>query len=293
MKNKLPRLVLIGAAFLYATAGVFDRTLSAEVSVYMQVLIRTALSVLLFISIVFLKRVQFRKIERKDWKYLIAQGVLSFSGFIFFIQAVTKIPIGLTLFTFYSGILISVFIYSSFIFKEKVTKTTFTALCLSSIGLVIMFLNSLETYSLYGFIFAFIAGCGFGLNFPVSKHVSDKYSHLQINTTVFFVSFILSTCTVFLTGTTITFSYSIGIWVAFILYSITIILAYFACIYGFQHTKTQIASLTLLLEVVFAVVIGYLVYREIPTLHTTIGGILILISQILINIKPEVEKPVQ
>ncbi len=53
--------------------------------------------------------------------------------------------------------------------------------------------------------------------------------------------------------------------------------------YGFEQIKTSIASNILTLEMFFAVLIGLVIYQEVPSLKEIIGGVLILFSVIQMN----------
>ena len=53
--------------------------------------------------------------------------------------------------------------------------------------------------------------------------------------------------------------------------------------YGFQKVEAVIAGNILTLETIFAVILGLLLYQEIPNVKELIGGLLIVISVYQIN----------
>jgi len=53
--------------------------------------------------------------------------------------------------------------------------------------------------------------------------------------------------------------------------------------YGFEHVKNSMASNILTLEMVFAVMIGFMIYREVLSVKDILGGALILFSVIQMN----------
>jgi drug/metabolite transporter (DMT)-like permease len=53
--------------------------------------------------------------------------------------------------------------------------------------------------------------------------------------------------------------------------------------YGFEKIQTIIASNILTLEMFFAVIFGFLFFKEIPNYKDVIGGLLILISVFQMN----------
>ena len=56
-------------------------------------------------------------------------------------------------------------------------------------------------------------------------------------------------------------------------------------VFGFKHIEAQKASLLLLSELVFILIIGVIFYREILSLFEIIGSILIFIALVVPNIQ--------
>jgi drug/metabolite transporter (DMT)-like permease len=57
--------------------------------------------------------------------------------------------------------------------------------------------------------------------------------------------------------------------------------------YGFAYVEAALASNIVSLESFFAVIFGFLFYKEIPTLQVFIGGLLIIASVIFLNKEEE------
>ena len=53
--------------------------------------------------------------------------------------------------------------------------------------------------------------------------------------------------------------------------------------YGFRHVKAVLASNILTLESVFALILAFIFYRELPTLKEFLGGVLIIGSVVQMN----------
>ena len=60
--------------------------------------------------------------------------------------------------------------------------------------------------------------------------------------------------------------------------------AFILTIYGFRILQAQIATLLLLLEVVFGLILAWIFFQEIPTSLALLGGLLIFIGGILPNL---------
>jgi len=55
-------------------------------------------------------------------------------------------------------------------------------------------------------------------------------------------------------------------------------------VYGFKHIEAQIGSIILPIEIVFATIFSYLIFREVPTFLTVVGGSLIIFGAVFPNL---------
>jgi drug/metabolite transporter (DMT)-like permease len=69
-----------------------------------------------------------------------------------------------------------------------------------------------------------------------------------------------------------------------ILAGLNFVLIGFFTNYGFEKVEAIIANNILILDSVFGIILGFLLYQEIPTIRELIGGIIIVISAVLMNI---------
>ena len=284
MKKSRGLFLLLFAALCYSSAGVFDRSLSVSVDPVVQVFIRTVLSVIIFSLAFFATRSRWIKIQKTDKKFFLSQGLFSFFGFLCFILAVIRIPIGFALLVFYCSVLLSGFVYGKLAFKERLDKTKIIALISSVSGLCIMYFGRVEEYNIFGILFALIAGASFSLNFAISKNVSDKYPPLQINLSVFLISSVISV--LFLPfAKEIDLNFDLHVWILFVAYVLVIAAAYITSLLGYKYMEAQKASIVLLMEIVFGVMMGFIFFSEIPALNTVVGGLLIISALIISNLK--------
>lgn len=72
-----------------------------------------------------------------------------------------------------------------------------------------------------------------------------------------------------------------SVWVWQILYAVTQMSAVAFVILGFRYLEAQIASVILPVEVIFAVIFGFLFFQEIPLPRTLLGGIIIATAAVL------------
>lgn len=80
---------------------------------------------------------------------------------------------------------------------------------------------------------------------------------------------------------------TINTWAVTILFGIDNFFAWLAMTKGFEQLKATTGSLILLSELVFGVIFALIFFKEVPTMITIFGGILIMISSSLVILKGE------
>lgn len=277
-----PQLVLLLCGFFYATYGPFTRIVGSDFGPITQILIRTVFRILIIgLLILFIKGS--RKIEKKDIPWLIVSGMAGAFTNILYVHAIQNLSMGTTMFLFYGAGTIISFIIGKFFFNEKLNQNKLFSLLLSIVGLFVLFFNDLSFSNLKFLLFAGLAGLCYGSYSSFSKKVSSKYSLSQI-----ILSYALIETVVYLlllTFTTESSSFiSVTPWITNFVYAIVVTINSYLLIFGFKKIEAQKASLLLLSELVFIMILGILLYHEIPSLLEMLGGILILAGLILPNI---------
>lgn len=272
------------AAFLYATFGLFIREISLELDVLQQIFIRNLLvsGLLLVIGLI---AHSFKKTKPKDRKTFIFRSIFALCDFILSIVAFNALPLGLVLFAFYGGSIITNYAYGHYVFKEKVTTIKLMSVASAFIGLTFMYYQSFVDIALIPLLAALGAGIFFALTFGVSKNLTEDYSLSQVNLYTYVLVALFSIPIIFFTGGTVSFELSKEIWYWLFGFTAVAVTAFYAILYGYKFLEAQVASLILLAEILFALIIGFYIYQEIPTVTTLIGGVFILIGLSLPNIK--------
>jgi drug/metabolite transporter (DMT)-like permease len=73
-------------------------------------------------------------------------------------------------------------------------------------------------------------------------------------------------------------------WYALIGFSVIGVLAFYLVLYGYSKLEAQKASLIMLAELIFVIIVGYILYQEIPSWNVSIGGMFIVLALALPNI---------
>ncbi|MEI6650796.1 MAG: DMT family transporter [Candidatus Moraniibacteriota bacterium] len=281
-KNKA-FIELIVATFFFSLFGIFTRLLASDLGVFLQLMLRVGLMAGIFGAIGALTKI-YKRIRPQDLPLFVFRGFLIIADFSCFYVAVNNLPLGLTLFIFYSASVIMSFSFGAIFLKEKLDLTKVIGISTAIVGLSVMYSESFHGVTLWPSLAAFGSGACFGLTVSTSKKLTDKYDTTQVNLVAYLVSFVLAIPLLLLSREAIPTAVSPMTIVELIGFALVGVAAFYLTVDGFKYLEAQKASLILLAELVFVVILGWLLYSEIPTMRTVIGGLLILVALALPNL---------
>jgi len=291
MNNKTKGvLFLIISAFLYGTMPVLMRLLNAGgITPISQVFLRYIVAFITALIYFFIIKKQKIIIDKKTFPILVFVTVFGYSLMsLFLTYAILYTQIGNALFLFYSYAIITP-ILGFFILKEKLKKYHFFALILSALSLFLLFQpNSIPTWKIGGF-FAIGAALCQSIYVVFRKKLSIKSVEFMMLANTFTGVIVLGILSIifdyqtFWTGTINIVN--LNTWIATTLFGIINFFAWFFLTKGFDLFQTTTGSLILLIENVFGIGFALIFFKETPTLSVFIGGIMILLSAIVIIVK--------
>lgn len=166
-----------------------------------------------------------------------------------------------------------IIVFSHFILKEKITKGTLLALAIAFVGVIFVLSpkNFFIKESLIGSFAGLAAGVGFGLVYVLSK-TFKKYDKISLTfwQNLIAIPFVLPLLFVDFPKFTI-----IDVWVVLLLGGITAV-AFILVYSGFEKVSAQKGAIVILLDILFPVIFAFAIFKEIPTIKTAIGGILVI-----------------
>lgn len=279
-------LALIGLAFTYASFGFFTRYLSVRFGFFQQLYLRIFLGFVLGL-LIFSKKIDFAKLKKIsffEWLLLIFRSLSYYLlGAAMFNKAILLTKISTV--SFVSSLPMTA-VLGFLILKEKISFKKLFYLVLSFIGVVIISVKNISSIFVWGQgeTLALLSSFFVSLSIVSRKYQTKLLNNLEITQIMLFIAFLLLFATSLLSKE----GWPTNNWSWTILLVISIagllnIMMVFFTNYGFEHVKTSIASNILTLEMFFAVIIGFVIYREVPSIKDFIGGALILFSVIHMN----------
>ena len=280
-KNKLKGYIyLIISTIIYGLFGIFSRNTS-DFGAFSKGAVRYVILCTFLLSLFLLKKVTWKKIERKDVKWFLTwilpasfQPVLTFVAF-------THLPVGITYFLLYSTMILGGILSGKIFFHENFNFGKLISLVLVLIGLYLIYRSDITLItSVYVFV-ALLSGLIVGFWNTLTKKVSGNYPELQM---------ILldgsSTLSVSLLGLIVVHEVlppisNVSTWLWIIGFAFSGILSSLFLIKGFKEVEAQVGSLILPMELIFASIFGFVFLGEILKVNVYLGGLLILFAAIV------------
>jgi len=288
MKNKQ----LTGAtfitisAFFYASYGVWSKLMVGVFGEFNQAWTRALIILAVLVPFGIFSK-QYKKIQKKDrvWFLIIAlAGGLNQAPYFFGFH---YLDIGTATLLFYTALTIGAYIIGKVFFNDKITPIKYLALLLAIVGMGLLYSFSLDASQILPALSITVAGFMGASAVVFSKKISSSYSETQILTSYFTVmlcaNFILS---FIFKESPLELRLSTA-WIAQFGYAASMVFSNLAVVAGFKYLKPSIGSLIGLTEILFAILLGILLFGEVLQFSTIIGGVFILTSALLPIFKKE------
>ncbi|MBI4138025.1 MAG: DMT family transporter [Candidatus Wildermuthbacteria bacterium] len=265
------------SALLFGSYGIWAVLLGSDFGVFYQGWIRAFLVLLILVPVVYLT---------KAWKPLTKADLKLYAwccGFGIFTQAPLYYAfqhsgVGIASLIFFATFLITSYIVGALMLQERTTFIKILSLILALAGLAFTFVNSLGVFSLFALALAVVNGVASGGEVSTTKLVQNNFSALQTSVMVWAAIFITHLPISLLAGETQLIPALTVPWLAMLGFTIAGVLAFWLVTEGFKYVDASIGGLIGLLEVVFAIIFGALVFSEHIYFSTALGAVIIVIA---------------
>ena len=276
-------LVLL-STLMFGSYGVWSRLIGDTMGDFFQGWTRALLILVMLLPVVLVRR-ELVKIQKEDRRWLVVFLVFTSLTQAPIFYAFNHMDIGTATLLYFVSFFLTMNIVGVGFMGEKFSKVKMVSAVLALAGMYLVFSFSLSAFALFAALMAVANGVASGGEVAFSKKLSHKYSPLYLVT--------LSWAIILLTNSII--SVSIGEpqvalsiskpWFWQLCYSVVSLFGFWFVIAGLKYVDVGIGALISLLEIIFSVALGILIFGELLTLSVLIGGLLILIAAALPNIK--------
>jgi len=279
MLNGYTKIII--ATFLFSLSPLFIRWIDLD-AISLLWAISIIVGIVLFSKTVIQGRIRELMRFDKGLKLLFGLGLFTTINNTLFFSSIKITTIANAILTHYLAP-VFVLIFAVFLLKEKITKISILALVLSFTGLGIMLYQNEFVFSnvhFLGLVLGISSAIFFSLEILSKKILTRFYKADIINIRYLLISVLLLTpfvsydkiLTIDMTGLSL-----LLVWSTFIIaVGITLFIS------GLKEVEAQHAGVISYVEPLGAILWGFLIISEIPTIETIIGGSLILIGTYLI-----------
>ncbi len=270
-------LMVLASALMFGSYGVWSRLMDDSFGNFFQGWTR-ALIILIFLVPLALWKKEIVKIKKEDRKWVVV--------FMFFTSltqaplyyAFNHIDIGLASLLFFVSMFLTMHIVGIVFFNEKITAIKIISSLLAIFGMYLIFSFSVLFFAIFAIAMAILNGIASGGEVAFSKKLSDKYSPLYLIILSWIIIFVSNGIISVVIGESQIIPSLTLPWLWQLCYSITALFAFWLAIIGFKHIEVGIGALIGLLEVVFSVLFGIIIFHETLSFTVGIGATLIIIA---------------
>ncbi len=286
--------LVVLAGCLWGTTGVFVRYLGVYgLSSMAIVAVRAILTTLIVTVGAVCIDVKLLRIRLRDIWCFLGTGIASMMLFnICYFTNIEESSMAVAATMLYTAP-VFVMLLSALLFRERITVRKIAALALCVIGCVFVsgMLAGSHTLTPRSLLLGFGSGLGYGLYSIFTRYALQRGYH-TVTITVYTFLFSVLGCVFFVNDQDIvTVSTSgVSLWLLFAVYAVvTTVIPYLVYNIGLIRVENSKASVIASIEPVVAAVLGFAVFREIPSLPQAVGIILVLAAVVMLNLKTKTE----
>ena len=244
----------------------------------LQLLFLNALFSLIPLTYLIIKNHGFRFYKNQNYKFQIIRGFIHTLGFLFVLMGVLRLPLSVVYPVLFTSPLM-LLMMSYFYLNENINQIRIIAIFLGFFGILI----SAEPFganqiSLIGVLFVFIGAFCIALTNLLTRkfiNLSSSFSAAFFSMVVSVIIFYISMKFIFIPMTFIDLLLSLfgGILAG---------LGISAIIYGSRMLPASIYGMTSFFQLIYGIILGLLIFQQLPTFFNYIGIIFVMIAGILL-----------
>ena len=274
-------LVLLSLSF--ALFGYYSRELATEFTnlqqVYARFFVALLIALLLYGRTLTVDKVL--AVSKHDWGILIIRALSSILlGVTLYTEAVQLTTLGVVILL---GAIPFTALWGVLLFKERLSAQKIFLLLLGFTGVALVAIKSDLNALKFGRgeVLAIFSSLFFSFGVVLRKAHSPDLSNTETSLYFMAVASLVVFLASILCGEGLPNTITAHAWLVLIISAVFIAINVLAIQYGFQKVDAITAGAVLNMEIVFAILLGYLAYGEVLSLREMFGGILIVVSTVM------------
>src|SRR3990167_2092348 len=283
-KIKRGIILIFLSSLMFGTYGVWSKLIGDSFGSLYQAWTRAAIIFLILLPILYFTK-QIVHIQKKDWKWMTIFLIFTSGTQAPIFYAFNHMDIGTATLLFFTTMLLTMYIVGFVFLKEKLSKIKIVSFLTAVAGLYFMFFFSLEKFTLLAALMAVLNGIASGGEVSISKKLTNSYSALYLTALSWLIIVPTNGLISLMIGEKQIVPSLTLVWVWQLCYTITALLAFWLIIEGLKYVEASIGGLIGLLEIIFSIGFGIIIFGEKLTPKIAIGATLILLAASLPHLK--------
>lgn len=273
---------ILFTTFLYGWFGVFVKIIGDTLPFFYQMMTRNAFVVMVLLVFLVITRNRIVIPTWSDGAKIVGRGVVGAISMTICFMVFKELTIGLAYLSFFVGLLFGGFILGTVVNREKLTWIKVFALALAVIGITLAYVWRIgKVGDLLLVSLAIVAGVASSAWNVFTQHISRRHSAMELNLYDYCIGFVFTLYFTLALQEPWVLPELTTPWITSFAFAVVFILTGFLIPYGFRRIEAQIGSIMSPLEIVFGIIIGYLVLHEPVNVAMIVGCVCITIAAVL------------
>jgi len=283
--KKIAILLAVVQALLFVLMGIWARFMNQSFTLSQQVFWRMVIALIIAWTLFgrsFDKKI-LKSLSKYDWMIYLVRSLLYFgAGIMLFTFAVNHTTLGIVSF---SSSLPIVGFFGWIMFREKIDGKAIPFIFLSLLGLSFLCKIDITSFHVsFGVLTALLSMIAFDISYLMVRYHKAKMTNFQNTTLLLCFAWIPPLLAIMLTkGSFFPQHLTVQALIGLVLSSLFNIINLYLLNYIFSNLKSYVAGNILLLEGVFALIIGFIFYNETVNFMQIVGATIILVAAYAIS----------
>lgn len=269
-------LIVLSSLF-YASYGIWTTLMGNFFSGYTASAIRSVLVLLILLPVALLRNKLGSFDLKNQWKKILGMVVASTLVWGLLYYSVLNAGVGISSTVNYAAITFGMVFFGWLLAAEKVTSNRKWSLSVGMLGLFLIFIETFSgSLSVLPLVAAFVSGLAVAVNTVIAKKL--PYNTIQATCVLWITSVVANVPMIFILNESVPQLGANVEWLFLLLFAISSTLASWALMSGLKHIEAGLAGILGLLEIVFSVLFGVILFKENISTLRLLGVLIILFA---------------
>jgi drug/metabolite transporter (DMT)-like permease len=272
------------SALMFGSYGLWSRLIGDAMGNFFQGWTRALIIMVALVPLAYFRK-DLVRVSKKDMGWFIVFLVFTSLTQAPIFYAFNHMDIGMASLLFFVSMFLTMNVIGVVFLSERYTKLKIVSAVCALAGMCLVFSFSLVSFTLLAALMAVVNGIASGGEVAFSKKLTDKYSPLYLIVSSWAMILVTNLLLSLFLGEAQSAPKLSAPWLWQLCYSIASLFGFWLVIAGLKYIDASIGALVGLLEIVFSILFGIMIFKESLTFVVAIGGTLIILAAALPSIE--------